>query len=73
MAPHSSLDIEVEGVRDTEGIAIPDPVTLQEIASRRLKAGKLVAGTAAFTTSDYFKKPVCLSASVTFKHGELTQ
>lgn len=56
MSPPSA--VEVEGVRDTEGIALPDPLTVNGVAARRRKAGKLVAGTAAFTTSDYFKGPV---------------
>jgi aromatic amino acid aminotransferase I / 2-aminoadipate transaminase len=56
MAPPAA--IEVEGVRDTEGIPLPDPLTVNGIPSRRAKVGKLVAGTAAFTSSDYFKSPV---------------
>jgi aromatic amino acid aminotransferase I / 2-aminoadipate transaminase len=37
---------------------IPEPVTLADIAARRTKAGKLVAGTAAYSDSDMFKSPV---------------
>jgi aromatic amino acid aminotransferase I len=56
MAPHSTIDIEA--VRDTEGIVLPDPLTINGVSARRLKAGKLVAGTAAYTSSDFFKSPV---------------
>jgi len=55
MAPTA---IDIQGVSDTEGIAIPDPVTVNTINARRAKAGKFVAGVAATTTSDYYKSPV---------------
>jgi aromatic amino acid aminotransferase I len=58
MAPHS---IEIEAVTDTEAIVIPDPVlttTTETVTARRAKAGKLIAGTAASTSSDFFKGPV---------------
>jgi aromatic amino acid aminotransferase I len=58
MAPPSAID--VEAVTDTESIVLPTPLTSKSIAARRTKAGKLVAGTAAFTSSDYFKGPVSL-------------
>ncbi|KAI1123378.1 aromatic amino acid aminotransferase-like protein [Nemania abortiva] len=35
----------------------PEPLTLAGIAARRAKAGKLVAGTAAYSDSDMFKSP----------------
>jgi hypothetical protein len=35
-----------------------EPLTLAGIAARRAKAGKLVAGTAAYADSDMFKSPV---------------
>lgn len=38
----------------------PEPVTIAGIAARRAKAGKLVAGTAAYSDSDMFKSPVCV-------------
>ncbi|KAF4628817.1 hypothetical protein G7Y89_g9336 [Cudoniella acicularis] len=53
MAPPTAIDIE--GVTDTEAIVLPDPLTLNGVSARRAKAGKLVAGTAAFTSSDFFK------------------
>jgi aromatic amino acid aminotransferase I len=37
--------------------------TLKDILERRAKAGKLVAGTAAYSDSDMFKAPVCHSVS----------
>lgn len=35
-----------------------DAVTINDILERRAKAGKLVAGTAAYSDSDMFKAPV---------------
>jgi len=55
MAPPSA--IEVEGIRDTEGFAIPNLLTINDVPARRAKAGKLIAGTAAYTSSDFFKTP----------------
>jgi aromatic amino acid aminotransferase I len=59
MAPPSATAVEVEGVRDTEGIPLPDPLTVNGVSARREKAGKLIAGTAAYTSSDFFKTHVC--------------
>lgn len=56
MAPPSAIDIEA--VRDTEAIVLPNPLTVNGVSARRLKSGKLVAGTAAYTSSDFFKAPV---------------
>ncbi|KAI1333292.1 PLP-dependent transferase [Xylariaceae sp. FL0255] len=39
------------------GLPSSEPLTLQGIATRRAKAGKLVAGTAAYCDSDMFKSP----------------
>ncbi|KAK6068785.1 aromatic amino acid aminotransferase [Seiridium cupressi] len=39
------------------GEQAPEPLTIEGIKSRRLKAGKLVAGTAANSDSDMFKSP----------------
>jgi aromatic amino acid aminotransferase I len=39
---------------------LPDPLTDKGVASRRAKAGKLVAGTAAYTSSDFFKSSVSI-------------
>src|SRR6266536_6595848 len=64
MAPPTAIDIE--GVRDTASFALPDPLTVSGVSARRTKAGKLVAGTAAYTSSDYFKSPVCLSFILAF-------
>lgn len=58
MAPSA---IEVKGIRDTEGIPITVPETeistVNGFTTRRAKAGKFVAGTAAYATSDFFKGP----------------
>ena len=56
MAPPSAIDIEA--ARDTEAIVLPYPLSIDEVSARRLKAGRLVAGTAAYTSSDFFKTPV---------------
>lgn len=37
----------LEAVDDTTGVIIPDPATIESIAERRRKAGRLIAGTAA--------------------------
>ncbi|ETS87048.1 hypothetical protein PFICI_00876 [Pestalotiopsis fici W106-1] len=39
------------------GEQAPEPLTIQGIKTRREKAGKLVAGTAAYSDSDMFKSP----------------
>lgn len=59
MAPPTAIDIEA--VTDTQAIVLPDPLTINGVSARRAKAGKLVAGTAAFTSSDFFKSSVSLS------------
>lgn len=56
MAP--PIAIGVEGISDTEGTVFADPLTVSKISAQRVKAGKLVAGTAAWTSSDLFKSPV---------------
>jgi aromatic amino acid aminotransferase I / 2-aminoadipate transaminase len=58
MAPPSAISYDIEGVTDTEVIVLPDPLTVNGVASRRAKAGKLVAGTAASTSSNFFKSSV---------------
>jgi len=65
MAPHSAFD--VDDVTDTEAIIRPDPLTINGIFARRAKAGKLVAGVAAATSSDLFKSqaspPLCFNGT----------
>lgn len=56
MVPPSAIG--VDGIRDTEGIVFAGPLTVNGVPARRAKAGKLVAGTAAYTNSDFFKSPV---------------
>jgi hypothetical protein len=58
MAPPTAID--VEAVTDTEAIVMPDPLTVNGVSARRAKAGKLIAGVAAATSSDQFKTPVSI-------------
>jgi aromatic amino acid aminotransferase I len=58
MAPPSAISYDIEAVTDTEAIVLPNPLTVNGVASRRAKVGKLVAGTAAYTSSDFFKSSV---------------
>jgi hypothetical protein len=58
MAPPTAID--VEAVTDTEAFVIPDPLTVNGVSARRAKAGKLIAGVAAATSSDQFKTPVSI-------------
>lgn len=53
MAPPTAVDIEA--VTDTQAIVLPDPLTVNSVSARRAKAGPLNGGTAAFTSSDFFK------------------
>jgi aromatic amino acid aminotransferase I len=59
MAPPTAIDIE--GVTDTQAIVLPDPLTVNGVSARRAKAGKFSYGTAAFTSSDFFKSLVSIS------------
>jgi len=55
----ADVDDGVKGAGTVVGKQSPEePLTLAGIAARRLKAGKLVAGTAAYADSDMFKSPV---------------
>ena len=56
----SPTAIDVEAVTDTQAITLPDPLTVNGISAWRAKAGNLNGGTAAFTSSDFFKSPVSL-------------
>jgi branched-subunit amino acid transport protein len=51
--------IDVEGVSDTKAIVIPNLLTVNGLSTHRAKAPKLVAGVAAWTSSDMFKTLVC--------------
>lgn len=61
MAPPSA--IEVNGTTDTAFSQLSNPLSSKAIATRRAKAGKLVAGTASFTSSAFFKDPVSYDSS----------
>lgn len=55
MSPPSAIDVEVVGITDTEGIALPDPLTVNGIPGRRAKSQKISMGVAAHASSDMFK------------------
>ncbi|KAH9210957.1 pyridoxal phosphate-dependent transferase [Leptodontidium sp. 2 PMI_412] len=59
MPPPSAIGngFEAEEITDTEAIVVPNPLTVKAVAARRIKAGRLVAKTAAATSSDLFKTP----------------
>ncbi|KAG9242981.1 aromatic amino acid aminotransferas-like protein [Calycina marina] len=58
MTPPSSIETSLEGTRDVEAVILPDlPLTVSGVSARRAKAGTLVAGTAAYSNSDFFKSP----------------
>ncbi len=52
MAPHS---LDVESLTDTQSLVLPDPLTINDVSAKRAKESKLVAGVAAWTSSDLFK------------------
>lgn len=58
MAPPTAIDINVEGVTDTQAIVMPDPLTMESVAGHRLKTPKMSGGVAAFACSDMWKTPV---------------
>lgn len=49
------VNIEIEAISDTQGIVVPDPLTVKGLSAHRASAPKLVAGVAAWTSSDMFK------------------
>lgn len=53
--------IDLEAIPDTQTINIPkpNPLTIYGLSARRARAPKLVAGVAAWTSSDMFKTLVC--------------
>lgn len=67
--PHEALGTAAK-LPESEPIPVQKPqtvVTINDIKERRAKAGKLVAGTAAYSDSDMFKAPV--SSSGLFNQG----
>ncbi|OBT44479.1 hypothetical protein VE00_05981 [Pseudogymnoascus sp. WSF 3629] len=66
MAPPSAIDIR--GLTDTEALIYPDPLTVNEVTERRAKAGKLIAGVAAGTSSDLFKSKAHGKLAKRFDH-----
>ena len=59
MAPHAQIDLE--SLTDTQSIVYPDPLTINDVSAKRAKESKMVAGVAAFASSDIFKIKVRLS------------
>ena len=65
MTPHASRDVEVEGVTDTTGVTIPDPVltngdtrpvfTIDDVLPHRNKSAPMPGGVAAFASAEMFK------------------
>ena len=66
MAPHAERDFEVQGVTDTSGIVVPDPIITKQITNpiftindvfpqRQEAASKLNTGIAAFSSAELFK------------------
>lgn len=49
------VNIDIEAISDTQGIVVPDPLTVNGLSAHRARAPKLVAGVAAWTSSDMFK------------------
>lgn len=71
MSPPIALDVEVEGLTDTSGITVPDPMsmkrdihpifTIDHVLPHREKSAKMPAGVAPFGSSDMFKSKGCFS------------
>lgn len=55
MAPPPSATPEVLAIDDTTGVVVPDPLTVEGVQARRMKAGKFVYGTAAPVKTDVYK------------------
>jgi aromatic amino acid aminotransferase I / 2-aminoadipate transaminase len=69
MSPPSAIDVEVKGVTDTEGIALPNPLTVNDVPGRRAKSQKFSMGVAAHASSDMFKSA---SVSIPGKAGVMS-
>jgi aromatic amino acid aminotransferase I len=71
MSPPIALDVAVEGVTDTSGITIPDPMslkrdihpifTIDDVLPHRQNSAKMPTGVAPFGSSDMFKSEGCFS------------
>lgn len=55
MAPPTAIDVHADS--DTSAIVLPNPLDINGITENRKKAGKLMAGVAAYSDSDHFKSP----------------
>jgi aromatic amino acid aminotransferase I / 2-aminoadipate transaminase len=71
MAPPIALDVEVEGLTDTSGVTVPDPIsmngdthpifTIDDVLPHRQKSAKMPEGVAPFGSSDMFKSRGCFA------------
>lgn len=65
MAPHADRDVQVQGVTDTQGVAVPDPVlaksptntifTVDDVFPHRQSSQAVNTGVAAFSSAELFK------------------
>lgn len=55
MSPPGAIDVDVQAIDDTTAVTIPNPLTLESVATRRAATGKLIAGVAAVANVDSFK------------------
>ena len=53
MAPPAAIEVLAES--DTSTFTVPDRLTIQNVAKRRVASGKLIAGVAAVADVDAFK------------------
>ena len=70
MAPHAYQDFEVEGITDTEGVVLPDPIiskgntrplfTVDDVLPHRQKSAPMPRGVAAFSSAEMFKSKAAL-------------
>ena len=61
------VNIDIEAVSDTEVIVVPGPLTVNALLAHRAREPRLVAGVAAWTSSDMFKVFVRISNSYNFR------
>ena len=62
MAPPSAIDVDPQGVTDTEAATIVSRLSVNGVQARRSKAPKLASGVAPQATSEMFKGPVWWSS-----------
>jgi aromatic amino acid aminotransferase I len=62
MAPPA---IDIASTEDTQALITPDPLTVNGLTAHRANAPMLVAGVAAWTSSDLFKTHVSRHTKIT--------